>query len=80
MGQAGPQLHAHLQSGEFGDEMILFIEFVKSRACQKMSSLPMLLEKEHLQSTFPNVEIAIHMYTSLWCPTVQANDHLAKWH
>lgn len=56
---------ADLQSGEFGDEMIQFIEFAKSRGCQTPSSLAMLLHTEHLQSTFPNVEIAIRMYTSI---------------
>ena len=56
---------ADLQCGEFGDEMIQFIEFAKSRGCQTPSSLAMLLETEHLQSTFPNVEIAIRMYTSI---------------
>ena len=53
------------QSGGFGDEMIQFIEFAKLRGCRTPSSLAMLLHTEHLQSTFPNVEIAIHMYITI---------------
>jgi hypothetical protein len=54
-----------LQSGEFADEMIQFVDFAKSRGCQTPSSLAMLLHSEDLQSTFPNVEIAIRMYMSI---------------
>jgi len=54
-----------LQSGEFADEMIQFVNFAKSRGCQTPSSLAMLLHTEDLQSTFPNVEIALRMYMSI---------------
>ena len=54
-----------LQSSEFADEMVQFIDFAKSRGCQTPSSLAMLLHTEYLQSTFPNVEIAIRMYMSI---------------
>ena len=54
-----------LQAGEFADEMIQFVDFAKSRGCRTPSSLAMLLHTEDLQSTFPNVEIAIRMYMSV---------------
>lgn len=54
-----------LQSAEFADEMIQFVDFAKSRDCQTPSSLAILLYKEDLQSTFPNVEIAVRMYMSV---------------
>ena len=55
-----------LQPGEFADERIQFIDFVKSIGCQTRSSLAMLLHTEDLQSTFPIfVEIAIRMYMSI---------------
>ena len=54
-----------LQSGEFVDEMIQFVDFATSRGCRTPSSLAMLLHTEDLQSTFPNVEIAIRMYMSI---------------
>ena len=54
-----------LQSGEFADEMIQFVDFAKSRGCRTPSSLAMLLHTEDLQSTFPNVEIAVRMYMSI---------------
>ena len=57
-----------LQSGEFADEMIQFVDFAKSRGCQTPSSLAMLLHSEDLQSIFPNVDIAMDM--TIRCQTV----------
>ena len=40
-----------LQSGEFADEMIQFVDFAKSPRCQTPSSLAMLLDSEDLQTS-----------------------------
>jgi hypothetical protein len=54
-----------LKSDEFADEMVQFVEFAKSRGCHTPSSLATLLHSEDLQTTFPNVEIAVRMYMSI---------------
>jgi hypothetical protein len=69
-----------LKSDEFADEMVQFVEFAKSRGCHTPSSLATLLHSEDLQTSFPNVEIAVRMYMSIMVQTVQAKDRSAKWH
>ena len=67
-----------LQAGEFADEMIQFVDFAKSRGCRIPSSLAMLLHTEDLQSTFPNVEIAIRMYMSVMVSNCSGEQSFSK--
>ena len=54
-----------LQADELANEIVQFVEFAKTRECNTVSSLAMLIYMEDLHSTFPNVSIALRMYMAL---------------
>jgi len=54
-----------LQADELANEIVQFVEFAKTRECNTVSSLAMLIYMEDLHGTFPNVSIALRMYMAL---------------
>ena len=57
--------HTDLQQNTFPDEMIQVVHFAKARGCSSPSDLASLIHNEDLESTFPNVSIALRMFLCL---------------
>ena len=57
--------YTDLQKNTFPDEMIQVVHFAKARGCSSPSDLASLIHNEDLESTFPNVSIALRMFLCL---------------
>jgi hypothetical protein len=67
------------QSGQFADEIIRLVAFAKSEDAEyRLRSLAMLLPTEKLQSTFCNVDNAIHMYISIVMSSCAGERYFSK--
>jgi len=57
--------HTDLQQNTFREEIIQVVNFANARGCSSPSDLASLIHNEDLESTFPNVFIALRMFLCL---------------